>query len=213
MTEIYDFSKEIPIMEKNNILNIAYDLILKDEIIGISTDTVFGLAFNSKSKIALNKVKDIKKRENDIFTYHIGDIKQLYNSNIKFDLKILELLEIILPAPITFIIEGNNNGFKKFYGIRFPKNKLSKEFFSLFKFPSIVATSCNLTGIQPLNKQNEIISFLNNKIPTILFDENSLKDKEASTIIKIDSDYKIQLIREGKVAFSDISKIIIDFLG
>ena len=208
MTKIFDVKGSID----KNILKKACDIIHNDGIVGLSTDTIFGLAFDSSSKKALNTLMDIKKRENDVFTYHIGNIEQLINSDIKFDKKILNLLKNTLPARITYIIQGINKGESAYYGIRYPKNQLSSDVFSQFLFPSIVATSCNLTGMSPLNKRDEVIDFLSNRIPMLIFDENSSKTAKASTIIKIFPDYSFELLREGDIPFKDISKKIIDFL-
>lgn len=185
----------------HDVFEKAAKSIMDGKVVGITTDTIFGLAFDSNNPEACGRIKDIKQRENDIFTYHIGDISQIRQSGIFFEEKKIRFLEKVLPGPVTVILDGKYNGETRSYGIRFPSNRLSMEFFRLFSFPGIVATSCNVTGNPPMSDQQEIIEFLENKVDYIFFESEFSGKKTASTIIRIDGNQEIELVRQGEIQF------------
>jgi|GEM_PF-5993848 len=192
-----------PINESD--LKNCNELIKAGEVGGITTDTVFGLVFDSNSKRACKKVSDIKKRENDIFTFHIGDLSQIENSDVIFADHVLAFMKDNLPGSLTVIADGEENGIKKSFGIRMPENPASRKFFSCFSFPSVVATSTNETGSVPLVVKKDVLSFLKNRISFCIFEKSQDAKKKASTIIRI-IDKKIEILREGSLKITDLNK-------
>ena len=49
----------------NDELQFATNAILNDEIVGIPTETVYGIGVNPNSQIAVNKIFQLKERDED----------------------------------------------------------------------------------------------------------------------------------------------------
>ncbi|MFW5781693.1 MAG: L-threonylcarbamoyladenylate synthase [Candidatus Muiribacteriaceae bacterium] len=191
---------EIIEIDSNLESKIRYE-VNAGNIIGVSTDTVFGLAFDAGNEKALHNIAEIKKRDNELFTYHIADISQLLDSELKFNENVIDYIEAYMPGAVTFIIPDADDD--NTYGIRMPANVLSRQFFSLFPFPSVVATSCNLSGKQSLTERDDIVDFLDGRVPLILFEKGIAAENIPSTIIQIDNDLNKKCIREGVLTISE----------
>ncbi len=195
--KIYDW----PVKEDE--LALCVEAINDGYIGGVSTDTVYGLVFDSNSSEACQRIAELKKRENDLFTFHIGELDQILRSEVEFQDRIIEFLRVNLPGPLTVIVKGVYKGVERYYGIRMPENPGARKLFKQFPFPSVVATSTNETGYNPLVFKKEVLTFLKNRISFCIFDESLCLDKKASTIIKI-VDKDIQILRQGSLKIEDI---------
>ena len=120
--------------------------------IGVPTETVYGLAANAYSNLAVNKIFKLKKRPKNnplIVHYHdINSIKQdcLINDNF------IKLYKKFSPGPITYILKlkkgskiskyVTNN--KKSLAVRFPRHEIFKELLGQLGYP-LAAPSANIT--------------------------------------------------------------------
>ena len=96
-SNIFPYSKKI--------LNKIIKLLNKDNIVGLPTETVYGLAGNAYSKIAVKKIFRLKRRPKlnplIIHYYNIEKITEdvVINNNFK------KLYKKLCPGPITFILK------------------------------------------------------------------------------------------------------------
>ena len=121
---------------KPNFRNLekAKKIIDNNKVIGLPTETVYGLAGNAYSNSAVKKIFKLKKRSavNPLIIHYkkLEDIKKdaIYNSSL------LKLYKAFCPGPITFILKKNpksriskiaTSG-KKTIAIRFPKNRIAQ---------------------------------------------------------------------------------------
>ena len=124
-SNIFPYSKKI--------LNKIIKLLNKDNIVGLPTETVYGLAGNAYSKIAVKKIFRLKRRPKlnplIIHYYNIEKITEdvVINNNFK------KLYKKLCPGPITFILKKKRNSKiqslanakLQTVAVRFPKHKMA----------------------------------------------------------------------------------------
>ena len=124
----------------------------KNYCIGVPTETVYGLAANAYSNLAITKIFDLKKRpKNNPLIVHYLDIDSLKRDCLIND-NFIKLYKKFSPGPITYILKlkknskiskyVTNNG--KNLAIRFPNHKIFKELLKQLDYP-LAAPSANIT--------------------------------------------------------------------
>ena len=96
---------------KNNLSNIkkAIKYLNKNQCIGIPTETVYGLAANAYSKIAINKIYKLKKRPKvNPLIIHYHNRKDAVKDVVINDY-FLKLYKKFCPGPITFVLKKSRN--------------------------------------------------------------------------------------------------------
>ena len=88
-------------------LNKTVKVLNKNRLVSLPTETVYGLAGNAYSRVAVEKIFKLKKRpkRNPIIIHYL-DIQQaindvVVNSNFK------KLYKKFCPGPLTFILKKN----------------------------------------------------------------------------------------------------------
>ena len=134
----------------NDELQLAVTAISNNEIVGIPTETVYGIGVNPTSQTAVNKIFELKERDEDkplsILISSFYDIHKLGVVSI-----IPEVVELYWPGPLTIIVEttlefsdGVGTKSPNTIGIRVPDNDLAIE---LLKITGPLAvTSANISG-------------------------------------------------------------------
>ena len=93
MKNIYKNSK------KN--LNKAKNILIKNNIIAVPTETVYGLAGNAYSDVSIKKIYKLKKRpKKNPLIIHYYNLKNLKN-DAYIDKKFLKLYKKFSPGPLT----------------------------------------------------------------------------------------------------------------
>lgn len=194
----------------NDEINKIIDVLSKDEIAILPTDTVYGLTGDATSLKAIKLANDIKKREKPqpllILVSNIDMLKK-YTKNIS-DLE-LEVINKYWPNKLTILFEKNDllsdelTASSPYVGVRMPNNKLLLDIMNKYNKP-LLSTSANIHSKDVITK----ISLLENEMRdsvSYIYDAGELSTT-ASTLIKIENG-KIKILREGELA----SQILKDF--
>jgi L-threonylcarbamoyladenylate synthase len=195
---------------KSNQSNIkkAKKYLNKNYCIGVPTETVYGLAANAYSDLAVKKIFDLKKRpKNNPLIVHYLDINSLKMDCLIND-NFIKLYRKFSPGPITYILKLKKNSKisknvtnkKKNLAIRFPKHKVFKELLKLLDYP-LAAPSANITKKVSAVQAADVKEEFGNKIKYIL-DGGKCSIGIESTIINLVG--KPTILRLGGL---DISKI------
>ena len=193
-------------------IKIAKKYLNKDDCVGIPTETVYGLAANAYSNIAVKKIFKLKKRPKSnpliVHYYDIQDLREDCHINSDF----LTLYKKFCPGPITFILNLKKNtkisklvtNSKKTLAIRFPKNKITRILLSKLNYP-LAAPSANIfKKVSPVSAKDVKEDF-GKKIKYIL-DGGRSKIGLESTIV--DTRKKPIILRYGSLEKSEIEKIL-----
>mgnify|MGYP000094311171 FL=1 len=156
------------------------------------TDTIYGIGCNATDKIAVEKVREIKKRYDKPFSI-IAPNNDWIKNNCKTSKKSDEWLEK-LPGPYTFIFQlknkeavAHNVSFEVNLGVRIPKNwfsKIVKELDSPF-----VTTSVNKTGEDFMKSIDDLDEEIKKQVDFIIYD-GEINGKPSTIVNFIDNKIK-----------------------
>jgi tRNA threonylcarbamoyl adenosine modification protein (Sua5/YciO/YrdC/YwlC family) len=183
---------------QNDKLALAVEAINNNEIVGIPTETVYGIGVNPYSQEAVDKIFEIKGRDGD---KPLSILVSSYYDLQKLDIvsTIPEVVELYWPGPLTIVVEttkefadgvGTKNPFS--IGVRVPDNELAIE---LLKITGPLAvTSANRSGDNDITSDTEAENIFGKNIALYL--EGASVHGSGSTII----DFRIEggeILREG----------------
>ena len=198
---------------KNNVdeseLNKIKEILDNDGVIIFPTDTVYGIACNCFSEKAIKKVFDIKKRpENkpiNVLSNNLDKIK-LVSRNINEKEKFL--INKYMPGALTIILDKNEKvsdiltaGLDTI-GVRIPKNNISLRILENVSYP-LATTSANISGDSAGIKISDFLKEFDGVVDAII-DGGETDLKVASTIVRVESDNKLKIIREGTLKIKEM---------
>lgn len=186
-------------------IKVAAKLLREGKVIGIPTDTIYGLACSANDQDAIKRLYEIKGRNEEkpvaicVSDYdglkHWGQASHLPN----------ELIQQLLPGPVTIVLNKSeflnnpylNNGIQRI-GIRIPDFNFIRDVCREFSQP-IALTSANKSS----EKSSLNIKEFKQLWPSLgaVFDGGNLSDSEeqrkGSTVIDLSVPGEYQIIREG----------------
>ncbi len=187
---------------KNNWEKVE-DVLKKDGVVILPTDTLYGLIGKALSKKAVERIYKIKGRiENKPFIVLINTIKDLKRFGIKIDKEQAKFLEKIWPGKVSIIFPCFLNKWHYIHrgvgSIAFrmigPRNK---NLFKLIeKVGPLVAPSANLEGYKPAESIAQARKYFRENVD--LYIDRGRRKVKPSTLVKFkDNNYVI--LRQGEV--------------
>ena len=184
----------------------------KNYCIGVPTETVYGLAANAYSNLAVKKIYSLKKRpKNNPLIVHYLDINSL-KKDCFINANFIKLYKKFSPGPITYILKLNKNSKiskyvtnnEKSLAVRFPKHKIFKELLKQLDYP-LAAPSANITTKVSSVQLTDVKEEFGNKIKYIL-DGGRCAIGIESTIVNLVG--KPAILRLGGLDISKIQKTL-----
>ena len=184
----------------------------KNDCVAVPTETVYGLAGNAYSNIAVNKIFNLKKRpKNNPLIVHYSDINKL-KDDCHINDNFIKLYNKFSPGPITFILKlKKGSKISKFVtnkqtslAVRFPKHPLFRKLLKVLNYP-LAAPSANISTRLSSVKASDVIEEFGSKIKYVL-DGGRCQIGLESTIINLLS--KPTILRFGGLDISEIEKIL-----
>ncbi len=183
-----------------------------NDCIAVPTETVYGLAGNAYSNVAVKKIYMLKKRPiNNPLIVHYHNLDQL-KKDCDLNDNFLKLYKKFSPGPITYILKLKKNSRiskyvtnnKKTLAVRFPKHYLFRKLLKNLYYP-LAAPSANISSRLSSVKISDVKDEFGNKIKFILNGGKSKIGVE-STILNILN--KPSLLRYGGLDISRIEKVL-----
>ena len=180
--------------------------------IAVPTETVYGLAGNAYSDIAVKKIFKLKKRPiNNPLIVHYYDFNRL-KKDCQINDNFIKLYNKFSPGPVTFILKlKKGSKISKFVtnkqnslAVRFPKHPLLRRLIKDLDYP-LAAPSANISTRLSSVKASDVIEEFGSKIKYILNGGKCQVGVE-STIIKLFG--KPTLLRFGGLDVSKIEKVL-----
>tara|TARA_B100000686_G_C16552757_1_gene843497 strand:- start:38 stop:994 length:957 start_codon:yes stop_codon:yes gene_type:complete len=193
-------------------LKKAKKIIENNKIIGLPTETVYGLAGNAYSDKSIKKIFNLKKRPSyNPLIIHFKNLQKI-KKDATINKNFLKLYKAFCPGPITFILKKNPRSKisilatakKSTVAVRFPKHKVARKLLNLLEVP-LAAPSANISSKLSPTSSNDVVDEFKNKIKFIL-DGGRSKFGLESTIIDLTNNPKI--LRPGSITPREISKIL-----
>lgn len=202
-------------------IRLAADRLRCGEVIALPTDTVYGLACSANNCQAIQKLYQIKGREEEKpVAVCVSSISQLKHYSEASHLP-NDLLSRLLPGAVTIILNKSehlnnpflNNGIQKI-GLRIPDYEFIQKVSAEFVEP-IALTSANRSGNCSTLEVNEFSDLWPDL--GVVFDgghlgdrNNDMKQRSASTVVDLSTPGFYYISRDG-IAFEHTVKTLTEF--
>ncbi len=180
-----------------DLIGEAIEIMAGGGVILYPTDTVYGLGANIFNNDAVERIYEIKKRDQSkplsVLVQNTESLELIADLNRSSR----EIINKWLPGPFTFILNKKNMvspyvSASSKVGVRIPDYKIARALASLFP---ITTTSANLTNECTLSNPQDILKQIGNDIDLVI-DVGDLGDAKPSTVIDLSSS-KPTLVRNG----------------
>lgn len=183
-------------------INKALEVLKSGGIILYPTDTVWGLGCDATNPEAVEKIFKLKNRDLSKSLAILLDTENKLQSYVKEVPDIAYDLIAYSEKPLTIIYSGAKNLAPNLInqdgsvGIRIPKHDFCEQLIQRFRKP-IVSTSANMSGEStPANFSKISQQILNGVDYIVDLEQEKVKKKQASTVMKLDPDGKFVFIRK-----------------
>ena len=190
----------------DSILNEINDVLDKDGLIIFPTDTVYGIACNAFSEIAIKKLFLAKNRSFDKPIGVLTDSNEKINMIVKnINEKEKELIDKYFPGNLTIIFDKKEivsnllTANKSTIGVRIPDNEIALQILRNYKYP-LATTSVNLAGKKEGTEVSDFIYEFKNKVDIII--DAGKTNEIPSTIVRVEND-KINILRDGSLKINN----------
>ena len=194
-----------------SLVKYAADQIRSGEVLGMPTDTFYGLAADPFNLRAVDKVYDIKTRSrHKPLSLLIESADQAAELAKDLPDEFYALARKFWPGPLTIIVKAGSRLPLKVtantgnVALRVPNAKIPRAVVAAAAIP-ITATSANLSGASECTSAEQVREQLHGRISIIVDGGTSPRDV-ASTIIDLtDQATRWRIIREGAIPADTIS--------
>lgn len=197
---------------KNEALEEASELLKSGEVVGIPTETVYGLAANALDEEAVKKIYIAKGRPSDNpLIVHISDISELSPLVKEIPEKVKVMASAFWPGPLTMIMKKSDvipsvtSGGLSTVAIRMPENEYARAIIKSAGVP-LAAPSANLSGSPSPTNAKYVFDDMNGRIPLII-DGGASKIGVESTVITFATEIPT-VLRPGGVTVEEIRETI-----
>jgi L-threonylcarbamoyladenylate synthase len=194
------------------LLSQAVQALKRGEVIGLPTETVYGLAADAMNIAAVRKIFALKGRPVDHpLIVHIADSAQLSKWAINIPEEAFVLAQHFWPGPLTIILQKHHSvpdevtGGQNTIGLRCPAHPLALVLLQQLN-SGVAAPSANRFGhISPTTAQHVRNEF--GDAVAIVLDGGECEVGIESTIIDLSSEQP-RLLRPGMISQTDIESVI-----
>lgn len=190
----------------------AAELIKSGEIVGIPTETVYGLGADASNEEAVAKVFQAKGRPADNpLIVHLADFSQAVDYTKSIPELAYKLAERFCPGPLTMVLPKNDripmitSGGLDTVGIRVPSHPVMHRIIELSGCP-IAAPSANTSGYPSPTSASHVMRDMSGKIAAVV-DGGSSEFGVESTVISIEGENTVRILRPGCVTKEMLSEI------
>lgn len=189
----------------------AAKLLKSGEVVGMPTETVYGLAANAFDSEAVAKIFKAKGRPQDNpLIVHISRMEMLDGLVTEIPELAMRCAEKFWCGPLTMIMPKSDkipmttSGGLNTVGIRMPSNKTARALIDACGLP-LAAPSANLSGSPSPTTAQHVFDDMSGRIPCIIDDGGCAVGVE-STVIAFEGD-SIRLLRPGFISVSDLKEV------
>ncbi|MBR1433151.1 L-threonylcarbamoyladenylate synthase [Ruminococcus sp.] len=190
----------------------AAEFIKSGEIVGIPTETVYGLGADASNEEAVAKVFQAKGRPADNpLIVHLADFSQAVDYTKSIPELAYKLAERFCPGPLTMVLPKNDripmitSGGLDTVGIRVPSHPVMHRIIELSGCP-IAAPSANTSGYPSPTSASHVMRDMSGKIAAVV-DGGSSEFGVESTVISIEGESTVRILRPGCITKEMLSEI------
>lgn len=207
--EILKINSEKP---EASLIRYAADQIRAGEVLGMPTDTFYGLAADPFNLRAVDKVYDIKSRSrHKPLSLLIESVDQAEELSQTLPEEFAVLARRYWPGPLTIIVKASSRLPLKVtantgnVALRIPNAKIPLAVVQAAQIP-ITATSANLSGESECTTAVAVRDQLKDRISIIVDGGTSPRDIPSTIVDLTDQEARWRILREGAIPAQDISE-------
>lgn len=196
------------------LIHYAAERIKAGQVVGMPTDTFYGLAVDPLNLRAVDRIYEIKSRSrHKALSLIIEDIDQALDLALALNTDFYDLARKFWPGPLTIIVKASstlplrvtaNTGN---VALRVPSAAIPVALCKAMGHP-ITATSANLSGASECTTADSVRQQLGDRIPLIV-DGGQTPRIVASTIVDLtDETNGWRIIREGAISSDEIKAVL-----
>lgn len=193
-------------------LKKAKDLLRQGEIIGVPTETVFGMAVDMYSEEGILKLYNLKGRSTDKpFVIQTSESSEIlpFLSHIPFDLE--KVMHAFWPGPLTLVLPINE---KKVSGLlranlptaafRVTQNDATRKLIK--EYGPLAITSANRSGQRSLLSAADIEKEFGDEFPILLGEDLELEGEPSTILAYVDASWVV--LRLGALSLKKINQVL-----
>src|SRR3954463_5746284 len=196
------------------LINYVAERIKKGQVVGMPTDTFYGLAVDPLNLKAVDRIYEIKTRSrHKALSLIVESVDQVEDLASPLDSDFYALTRRFWPGPLTIIVKASSRLPLKVtantgnVAVRVPSAEIPVALVRATGFP-ITATSANLSGAAECTTADSVREQLGDRIPLIV-DGGTSPRVVASTIVDLtDEQNGWRIIREGAISADDIMEVL-----
>lgn len=205
-----------------DLVRYAAHFLARGCVIGIPTDTLYGLAADPFNLAAVDEIYRVKGRpETRALPILVNSVEQALlligeRDHLRLGMEhppksFLKLAEAFWPGGLTLVMEASNRVPLKVtantgkVALRWPKSAVVEQLIAEFDGP-ITGTSANISGFPPCSSAQQVMKQLGERLPLVL-DAGETGMTLPSTIVELHGeDWKI--VREGAIPVAEIERAL-----
>jgi len=193
-------------------IETAASLIKNGDVVGLPSETVYGLGADATNAKAVAKIFAAKGRPADNpLIIHISHIEMLATVARDIPSLAFTLAEKFWGGPLTLVLKKRSiipditSGGLGTVGVRMPSCGLFRQVIDLAGVP-VAAPSANVSGSPSPTSAKHVLRDLDGKIPAIV-DGGECGIGIESTVVSFDTPEKLRILRPGFVTFEELDAI------
>lgn len=190
----------------------AAEILKNGGVVGVPTETVYGLAASAYNDDAIKKVFEAKGRPQDNpLIVHISDMEMLKEVSEDIPEIVYTLAENFWPGPLTMVLHRTEKVAQSVsaglltVAVRMPSNTVARDLIKKSGLP-LAAPSANVSGRPSPTSATHVVTDLDGKIDAVLMGENCDFGVE-STVITLVGETPI-LLRPGAITYEQLLKFL-----
>ncbi len=193
-------------------ITTAAEILKNGGVVGVPTETVYGLAASAYDNSAIKKVFEAKGRPQDNpLIVHISDMEMLNEVAEDIPEVVYTLANEFWPGPLTMVLPRTNKVAESVsaglltVAVRMPSNQIALDVIKTSGLP-LAAPSANVSGKPSPTTANHVVNDLDGKIDAVLMGDECDFGVE-STVITLVGQTPI-LLRPGAVTYEQLLNIL-----
>jgi L-threonylcarbamoyladenylate synthase len=190
----------------------AINTLKREEVVAIPTETVYGLAANAFSDMAVSRVFQTKGRPSyNPLIVHIAEYERLLDFVSTFPENAKILADRFWPGPLTLLLPKRDSisdqitAGKSTVAIRIPNHPIAQSLLKKLDFPLVAPSANRFKHISP-TKPSHVFDSLGAEVPII--DGGECKLGLESTIVGFDDNNTPVVFRQGTISLETLQQIL-----
>lgn len=183
----------------------AAEAISQGGIVGLPTETVYGLAASAEHSGAIERLREIKGRaEEKKFTICVPLRTDVVRYAAKVPRPAEKLINRFWPGPLTVVLPGKGGGT---VGLRMPGLSVTRDVL-LAADTAVVMPSANPSGQEPALTADEVLNYFDGLIDLII-DGGPSPLKVPSTVVEVTEEGAVKVLRKGAVTEDELRHALV----